>query len=407
MIDLEFNEVTKIYRIRQEAADTAGKGLRAAWRRKFGQTNDFVALDRVSFQVFRGDTLGIIGHNGAGKSTILKLLSNITTPTRGEIRIQGRIASLLEVGSGFHPELTGRENVYLSGSILGMRRSEITSKLEAIIDFAEVRAFIDVPVKRYSSGMFVRLGFAIAAHLEPDILLLDEVLAVGDATFQERCLNRIEDLRRAGTTIVFISHDLAAVQRLCGRVLLMQRGRLVFDGSAHEAVQTYLQSAQFHSPTWSPEETMIPARVTSADVFSADGRGGKAFRTGDELTVRVNFSVSAPLAGAVVSVCIFDSAHHLVCGFSTAPHKQAVCPGQYAVEFNCARLPMQPGVYRVGGAIEDLDSDREADWRHEIATIYVEHGGIATRGMVHVDHSWRLIDVDAVAHAGPVEMREG
>ncbi len=208
-IDLEFDRVSKTYRIREarEGSLSSGTSLRALWRKLTSRPAQFVAVDDVSFQVPRGQTLGIIGHNGAGKSTLLKMLSNITAPTTGEIRIAGRIASLLEVGSGFHPELTGRENVYLSGSILGMRRAEITKNLDAIVDFAEVRRFIDTPVKRYSSGMFVRLGFSIAAHLEADILLLDEVLAVGDAEFQARCLNRIEDLRRAGVTIVFISHD--------------------------------------------------------------------------------------------------------------------------------------------------------------------------------------------------------
>lgn len=241
MIDLKFDRVSKKYSIHQETVENGVK--RNLLRRKLEslrpRSREFWAVRDVSFDVERGSALGIIGHNGAGKSTILKLLSSITAPTSGEIRIAGRLSALIEVGSGFHPELTGRENVYLSGSILGMRRREIKNKLDSIVDFAGVEQFIDTPVKRYSSGMYVRLGFSIAAHLDPDILLLDEVLAVGDASFQAKCLQRITDLRRSGTTIVFISHDLNAVERLCGRVLLMKQGRVAASGMPHEIIAEY------------------------------------------------------------------------------------------------------------------------------------------------------------------------
>jgi len=240
MIDLRFDRVSKRYLIPHEEEDG---GSLHSWMRKlrslWSTPKEFWAVREVSFEVKRGEALGIIGHNGAGKSTILKLLASITTPSAGEIRINGRVAALIEVGSGFHPELTGRENVYLSGSILGMARSEIGQKLESIIDFSEIRDFIDIPVKRYSSGMYVRLGFAIAAHLEPEILLLDEVLAVGDMAFQRKCLDRVRALRREGRTIIFISHDLSAVEALCDRVLLMQRGELIADGPPGEVIGQY------------------------------------------------------------------------------------------------------------------------------------------------------------------------
>jgi ABC-type polysaccharide/polyol phosphate transport system ATPase subunit len=187
----------------------------------------------------RGETLGIVGSNGAGKSTLLKLLCGITVPTSGEIRLYGRVAALIEVGSGFHPELTGRENMYLSGSILGMRRAEITANLDKMIDFAGVGDFIDTPVKWYSSGMYVRLGFAVAANLEADILLVDEVLSVGDESFQERCLNRVEELRRAGTTIIIISHDLVSIERVCERVVLLERGRVAAEGQPAAVIAEY------------------------------------------------------------------------------------------------------------------------------------------------------------------------
>src|SRR4030088_1529264 len=227
MIDLKFNQVSKKYNIRANG-DSPKRWYRRGFGKKQGQ---MWALRNVSFQVNEGEALGIVGHNGAGKTTILDILSGITTSTAGEITIRGRLVALVEVSSGFHPELTGIENVYLHGAMLGMRRSEIRQKLDSIIEFSGVGRYIEVPVKRYSSGMFVRLGFSIAAHLDPDILLLDEVLAVGDAAFQSKCLERVNDLRRSGKTIIFISHDLGAVERLCDRVLLMQRGEVIGSGS--------------------------------------------------------------------------------------------------------------------------------------------------------------------------------
>ena len=199
----------------------------------------FWALKDVSFEVMRGSSLGVIGANGAGKSTLMKLLAKITAPTRGRMIIHGRLVALIEVGSGFHPELTGRENVFLSGAILGMRRQELAAKLPSIIEFAGVERFIDTPVKWYSSGMFVRLGFSIAAHLEPDVLLIDEVLAVGDAEFQAKCLRRIRELQRQGVTMIFISHDLTAVEQLCNRVLLLDHGEIVVQGNPSDVVAEY------------------------------------------------------------------------------------------------------------------------------------------------------------------------
>jgi len=259
MIDLRFDRVSKRYLIPHEAEDGGSlhpwtRKLRSLWR----TPREFLAVREVTFEVERGEALGIIGHNGAGKSTILKLLASITTPSAGEITINGRAAALIEVGSGFHPELTGRENVYLSGSILGMARREIGRKLESIIDFSEIREFIDIPVKRYSSGMYVRLGFAIAAHLEPEILLLDEVLAVGDMAFQRKCLDRVSALRQAGRTIIFISHDLSAVEALCDRVLLMQRGEVIADGPPSEVIGQYKALAR--KGTTSPFAGIGPVR---------------------------------------------------------------------------------------------------------------------------------------------------
>jgi lipopolysaccharide transport system ATP-binding protein len=205
------------------------------------ESNEFLALDDVSFQVKPGEVLGIIGRNGAGKSTLLKILSRITPPTRGQIRVRGRIASLLEVGTGFHPDLTGRENIFLNGAILGMGRVEITRKLDEIIAFAEIEKFIDTPVKRYSSGMYVRLAFAVAAHLEPEILIVDEVLAVGDAQFQKKCIGKISEVAQShGRTVLFVSHQMAAVRKLCRTAMLLTAGTTGGPGPVEEVIQAYL-----------------------------------------------------------------------------------------------------------------------------------------------------------------------
>lgn len=204
------------------------------------EVEEFWALKDVSFEVRHGEVLGIIGRNGAGKSTLLKILSRITEPTKGRFGVAGRIASLLEVGTGFHPELTGRENIFLNGTILGMTGAEVKSKFDEIVSFAEVERFLDTPVKRYSSGMYVRLAFAVAAHLSPEILIVDEVLAVGDARFQERCLGRIKEIGRSGKTVLFVSHNMSAVRTLCSKALILRQGRLDYSGSSMAAIDRYL-----------------------------------------------------------------------------------------------------------------------------------------------------------------------
>ncbi|MBO3460964.1 ABC transporter ATP-binding protein [Aetokthonos hydrillicola Thurmond2011] len=222
-------------------AKSLGKALNlSATKESTPSREEFWALNDVSFEIKQGDRVGIIGRNGAGKSTLLKVLSRITQPTRGTIRTRGRVASLLEVGTGFHPELSGRENIFLNGAILGMSKAEIQRKFDEIVAFAEIEKFLDTPVKRYSSGMYVRLAFAVAAHLEPEILIVDEVLAVGDAQFQDKCLGKMKEVGKEGRTILFVSHNMSAIQLLCDRCLLMQKGYLQADGEPTSVVQMYL-----------------------------------------------------------------------------------------------------------------------------------------------------------------------
>ena len=257
---VECERLGKRYQLRHESdreryvalRDVIAAAVKAPFTRQADRSapsrEDFWALRDVSFQIAAGEVVGIIGRNGAGKSTLLKVLSRITDPTEGRVTLHGRVASLLEVGTGFHPELTGRENIFLNGAILGMTRAEIIRKFDEIVAFAEVERFLDTPVKRYSSGMYVRLAFAVAAHLEPEILIVDEVLAVGDAEFQKKCLGKMQVVSQSGRTVLFVSHNMAAVQALCGRAVWLDRGQIGFDGLTDECVSHYLAATLDASP---------------------------------------------------------------------------------------------------------------------------------------------------------------
>jgi lipopolysaccharide transport system ATP-binding protein len=265
-----------------------------------GENSDYIwAIHEVSFDITQGEVVGLIGRNGAGKSTLLKILSRITEPTEGRAQIFGRIASLLEVGTGFHPELTGRENVYLNGAILGMKKSEIERKLDEIVEFAEVSRFIDTPIKHFSSGMKVRLAFAVGAHLEPDILLVDEVLAVGDVRFQEKCLNKMRDVGQLGRTVLFVSHNMPAITRLCGRAILIEDGTILADGPAHQVVSAYLHAGRSTTAVreW-PDRVKSPGgqvvRLRAARVNTRDGRIAETVAIGQAVGIAIEYEVLEP-----------------------------------------------------------------------------------------------------------------
>lgn len=396
MIDLEFHKVSKRYRVRQETkADATRHALVRRLQNLRGRSQDFWAVRDVSFAVERGEALGIIGHNGAGKSTILKLLSSITVPTSGRITINGRLSALIEVGSGFHPELTGRENIYLNGSILGMRHREIAEKLDSIVEFAGIRQFIDTPVKRYSSGMYVRLGFSIAAHLDPDILLLDEVLAVGDAAFQAKCLQRIGELQKAGTTIVFISHDLAAVERVCDRVLLMQRGEVVADGAPSQTIAEYQRSASTFVSSTSLESQSSPQRkkVELVSVGLGDSEGGETstFFTGEPLTVRLEYFAHESLKEVAFGIYFHSLDGADQCQFTTKLNGELIDieQGSGVVEFSCAELGLQPGSYYADIAVEQYGEADLIDAKYHCASFRVDAGKIVW-GSFYAPHQWRL-----------------
>jgi lipopolysaccharide transport system ATP-binding protein len=298
-----------VYRtLRESLASSLMSPLRAL-RGGSGDADSFWALRDLSFEVPSGEVLGIIGHNGAGKSTLLKILSRITKPTTGRVEIRGRVGSLLEVGTGFHPELTGRENVYLNGSILGMTRAEIRAKFDAIVAFAEIEEFLDTPVKRYSSGMYVRLAFSVAAHLEPEILVVDEVLAVGDATYQRRCIDRMSRLASEGRTILLVSHNMDLIPRLCQRALLLESGRKVKEGRAGEVIRYYLdrQLAEASDSDDLREKVHTgDGRARFVRVQHADDRGRLMLThgCGEDLILRLEIEARCDIPDVALAVVI-------------------------------------------------------------------------------------------------------
>ena len=391
---IHFDAVSKKYRMRQAPSH---------------QHEDFWALRDVTFDVTRGETLGIVGHNGAGKSTILKLLSRITAPTQGTITLDGRIAALIEVGSGFHPELTGKENIFLSGSVLGMRRKEIAAKLDRIVEFAGVGPFIDMPVKWYSSGMFVRLGFAVAAHLDADILLVDEVLGVGDAAFQVRSYDRIGELRRNGATLVFISHDLTSIEKLCDRVILMNRGRLVAAGVPRDMIVQYQQlvTDSFAAVT-ADAATVAPGAARIHNVFfrGEDGEEVPGTTTGGPLTAVVDLDVVTAIDDAVVELFYYSrDGRTLHCQQSTAVSDDQVTlvPGRRRIEFLCESFGLQPGIYAVGASIRERRGSGAIDWWYGTRMLYVEPGK-SMRGYFFAPHEWRWADAAAEAERHPADV---
>ena len=314
-------------------------------REEKGNSNYVWALKDINFDVKQGEVLGIIGRNGAGKSTLLKILSKVTAPTKGTIKIRGRIASLLEVGTGFHPELTGRENIFLNGAILGMSKSEIRSKFDEIVAFSGVEKYIDTPVKRYSSGMYVRLAFAVAAHLEPEILIVDEVLAVGDAEFQKKCLGKMKDVSNQGRTVIFVSHNLVAVKSLCQRGILMERGGITFMGSADETVEHYMKvnaeqlnpSISFENPTDAPGNELIKIKAVSVEPTNP-------FIT-DEISIHFSFWNFSDDPSIFLAFDLIDLHEEVVFGsgfkFETGPDN--ICQGTCVIPADL----MNDGVYSI------------------------------------------------------------
>lgn len=388
MIVIEFENVSKCYQLGaghsnlREAIAHGARSLFDSRRSQARQAEPFWAVKDVSFQVEQGEVLGIIGHNGAGKSTLLKLLSRVTPPTSGRIWRRGRMAALIELGAGFHPELSGRENIYLNGAILGLKRREIEAKFDDIVEFAELSPFIDTPIKRYSSGMYVRLAFAVAAHVQADLLIVDEVLSVGDGAFQSKSLTRMRELRDSGATIIFVSHHMAAVQSFCSRVLLMDHGRLIMSGKPSEVIKRYEEMEEAARRDYflkmnaalverglasndgiaSALNTNVCKAICKVELFDGNGhRTNVLHQRGDDLHVRCHYFIpdSYTIGVPIFSIRIRRRSDNLVCcsPWTSDPQRLSLC-GRGIFDARIKNVMLAPDAYVVEAMIHDYLASR-------------------------------------------------
>ncbi|MDD6483003.1 MAG: polysaccharide ABC transporter ATP-binding protein [Clostridiales bacterium] len=382
---IKIDHVTKQYRLGTIGGGTLQGDLQSWWARVRGKEDPnskigskaykknekFLALDDVSLEIKKGETLGLVGTNGAGKSTLLKLLSRVTAPTAGEIYIKGRVASMLEVGTGFHPELTGRENVYLNGALLGMKRREVDKKLDEIVEFSECEKFIDTPVKRYSSGMFVKLAFSVAAHLDNEIMIMDEVLAVGDMAFQKKCIDKMLDVARSGRTIIYVSHNMNTIRRLCSRGVVLSKGRVIYDGETEGAISLYLNNAKMNKQRlYDFKERRRPDFMTDKvfmESLEVLGNEGCVYNDGEKVRFRLRFRANEDIEKLSLRMMIHN--------FDQSPIATAVCPDfmsctkgkTYERDFEMDVEPLSGGEYKVLMAMYESDElgsvfDADAVW---------------------------------------------
>jgi lipopolysaccharide transport system ATP-binding protein len=370
-------------------ASTTTKSERAA--------REIWALKDVSLEIKPGEAVGILGRNGAGKSTLLKVLSRITEPTAGRATYRGRLGSLLEVGTGFHPELTGRENIYLNGSLLNMRRREIDRKFDEIVDFAEIEAFLDTPVKRYSSGMYVRLGFAVAAHLAPEILLIDEVLAVGDLRFQRKCLEFAKRLCRSNATLLLVSHNMFSIKAMCTRAVYLSGGTVAYDGEPSRAIELYEKDSRMGMLSWAEDAvgtdpSRRPIRITDIDVLDEDGRPRTVFDFGEQMRVRLHYTAYQTIDNPNFIVAFIRSDNVSCCSHTTAMDGLAIpsVSGRGVVELLTPPLKLVSELYTLHVLVRDTASERLYSAQVG-STFHVRHALYSTHyGVFHEPAQWAV-----------------
>ena len=386
------SHLSKRFRLFHERNQSLKQSLLNLRRSKY---EDFWALRNLTFDVMKGETFGIVGHNGSGKSTLLKCLTKILEPDEGTVSVDGSISALLELGAGFHPELSGRENVFLNAAILGVSRKHVNERFDDIVDFSGLEQFIDTPVKNYSSGMFVRLGFAVAVNVDPDVLIIDEVLAVGDADFQAKCGDKIADFRDRGKTIVLVTHGMSDVVRLCGRAAWIDHGDLRMIGPPHEITSAYMQTTHqgrsvqlVEGMRWGTGDVQI----ASVEILGGDGQPVDFARSGEPHAIRLNLTAADPVLAPEVVISIFDQNATLVSEVSTRTRDVFIdrVHGERSVTFELDALPLTEGTYEMSCSVVDESGQREYDVRSRFVRFDVLKGDTDDKGLVTLGGSWNV-----------------
>ncbi len=388
---IQAEHLTKRYRLRREG----GRTLKELLLGQYAAADDVTALQDVSFVVERGQTFGVVGANGSGKSTLLKLVAGTSRPSAGRLDVRGRVSALLEIGAGFHPDFTGRENAYLNGSILGLSRKEMTLAMPSIEDFADLGRFFDALVQTYSSGMYMRLGFAVAVHLDPDVLLIDEVLAVGDEYFQHKCFAKINEFRSRKKTILFVSHDLASVRRICDRALFLDRGTVAADGEIEYVVGAYQETVrakergELARATTAERWGTRAVEITSVRIRDASGAESRVLRSGEPATIELDYRASAPIDDVAFGVAFYRD-DGLAC-YGSNTHldgdRVAVAAGEGTIRFRTPRLELLEGRYLLDVAATSPDYGEIYDF-HSKAYPFRVYGQTGEIGVVRIAHDW-------------------
>ncbi len=410
-VAIKVENISKKYIIKHKESthDTLREKIPAAFKKvisgdfKRPSKEEFWALQNINFEINKGDRIGIIGRNGAGKSTLLKVLSRIVSPTKGRVEIDGRVASLLEVGTGFHGDLSGRENIFLNGAILGMTKKEITSKFDEIVAFSEVEQFLDTPVKRYSSGMYVRLAFAVAAHLDPEILIMDEVLAVGDSAFQKKCLGKMKDVASTGRTILFVSHNMASIQNLCDKCLYLKDGQMVTYGKTEDVIPVYLRASQEVQLLKLSDRTDRSGtgklKFTSFNLKNKQGQNVVAAHCGDYLNFEIEIDAVTDLSNVIFSLGIDDNMGQRVAHYNNELTNQVfekITKGKHNIDIATPKLPLKSGEYTF--TLYSTVNGDIADWIQDAGSFMVESGDFYNSGKlppegqasIFIEHSFAL-----------------
>ncbi len=394
---IKFTNVSKKFRLNIHRARSFQEIFVSLWRRQKQAAQEIWVLKDVSLEIERGETVALVGPNGTGKSTSLKLISGILFPTAGEIQVNGRVGGLLELGAGFHVDLTGRENIFLQGAILGMKRAELQKRFDAIVDFSELEKYIDVPVKHYSTGMLMRLGFSIAIHTDPGILLVDEVLAVGDAHFQRKCLERIGHLKRQGMTILLVSHSVEVVRRVCKRSIWMQNGHIIADGPTEDVTSRYLEAVYERGTPQNPASSTdnqpeMPVRIERVRFLDGQDVERTHFDTGKPFIIEVQYHAMQREKRPVFGIAIHSSEGVLITGPNTqvAGVDIPAVQGRGRVRYMVKRLPFLEGTYYVSVAVQDGQNATMYDYHEQLYAFRIAHGNGEQYGLMTANGQWTV-----------------